>query len=63
MRANITVRMDNAAFFEEEDGQGRELARILRKLAGELDKEMPSYFEGYGLYDINGNHVGTVTIK
>lgn len=53
----IKIKTDNAAFGE--GGEGHELARILRKLASDL--------EAYGaseetIMDHNGNRVGTVTL-
>lgn len=58
MKAVITVAMDNAAF-EAEKG-GRELVRILRKLADRI--ESTGELE-HGLMDINGNRVGELTIE
>lgn len=55
MKAKIIVNMDNAAF---EDGQGAELARILRRLADDV----ASGDSFATLRDINGNRVGGFVI-
>lgn len=53
----IKIRTENAAF-EEFDGK-LELSRILKSLAGKIEKgEIPD-----SLLDFNGNVVGTVTVK
>lgn len=63
MKAIITIQMDNAAF-DQEEGNGFELARILRKAA--------DYAEGYAnlkvgvettFRDSNGNTVGRLQVK
>uniref|UniRef100_A0A6M3JJG0 Uncharacterized protein n=1 Tax=viral metagenome TaxID=1070528 RepID=A0A6M3JJG0_9ZZZZ len=55
MKAEITIRMDNAAF--DDDG---ELARIIRRLADDLGTSKRA--EMMTLRDINGNMVGTFEI-
>ncbi len=59
MKATIKIEMDNAAFEEE---NGREIARILRKLAARVENQ--NVMDGYQfpLIDVNGNKVGTVEI-
>jgi hypothetical protein len=58
MQITIQLRTDNAAF--EGEGAGREVARIFRKLADKIE-DWPGKNEfSLGLYDINGNKVGTV---
>lgn len=48
----ITIRTDNAAF---EDSPETEVARILRKLADDIEARG---LDSYTLRDINGNRVG-----
>ena len=57
MKLVIEIEMNNAAF-EEEDGR-TEAARILRLLAEDLETGSRTRM---GLYDINGNTVGTARI-
>lgn len=62
MKFVLKITMDNAAF--EGEGQGRELARILR-LAAENIAPMSDMNAGETLYsatDINGNNVGEARI-
>jgi hypothetical protein len=59
MKFVMKVTMDNAAF-EEDD---RELSRILRKLADDLDRYTLTPGVGFYLLDINGNPVGDAKIK
>ncbi len=54
MRATIVLNMDNAAF---EDAPGIELARILRKLADDVENNGPENANDR-LHDINGNSIG-----
>ena len=64
MRAKIEIKMDNAAFGPDPCDATRELHRILRKLADEIESagefRAPSMRDqGHAsLYDINGNRVG-----
>lgn len=53
MKYTIEIKMDNAAF----DVPEFELARILKKLASELETE--GVLNEKRLLDINGNMVGT----
>jgi len=56
MELRIRIAMDNAAF---EDNASQEAARILRKLADQIDGDR--YFDAGNerhLMDINGNNVG-----
>lgn len=56
MRAKMEIRMDNAAF---EDNESHETARILRALADRIDGH-PHFSPGHeqALRDSNGNEVG-----
>lgn len=59
----IVIHTDNAAF---QDGNGpAELARILGNLAVLMDEGESAYedIDGLSLRDINGNHVGAVSIS
>lgn len=62
-KATITIRMSNAAFYEDDHSapaQGQELARILRKLADSVeDCQEPN---GATLHDSNGNRVGEMEV-
>lgn len=68
MRATITVEMDNAAFAvpDTECGtaaDGRELARILRRLAIRVDEyTILESSADFPLFDTYGNKVGTFTV-
>jgi hypothetical protein len=54
----IHIRTTNAAF---EGDKTPELARILRKLADDLERQgVPERGEVRKLFDVNGNTVGTV---
>lgn len=65
MTLKLTIKMDNAAF-EDEDiaGQrGFEAARILHKAADKLgDSELDSAGVLFSLLDINGNRVGEARV-
>ena len=50
----IKIKTVNGAF---EDGKGREVARILRKLADDVE-DCEAY--QWSLFDLNGNKVGEV---
>lgn len=54
MRFTLTVEMDNEAFVYQE---GKETARILRKLADKLEAQLREGDSGR-LMDFNGNRVG-----
>lgn len=56
MTATIKVQMDNAAF---EDSPSRELARILRRLADQVEAGTKEV----NLRDVNGNAVGTFKVR
>ena len=57
----IEFTTDNAAFHEATiDSFGAEVARILRKIADEV--ELVQFFNDYPISDINGNKIGAVTI-
>jgi hypothetical protein len=58
MNITITINTDNAAFHE--DYSGVEVARILRKLADEMETAAYDQDEscGHPLMDYNGNKVG-----
>ena len=59
MTITIEIKCDNAAF---EDNEGREVARILRRLATLCEEHGIEAADGNRLMDFNGNHVGGVTI-
>ena len=55
----LTIETDNAAF--EDDNLAPEIARILRKLAVTVERELtPDSDDGFSvrLQDVNGNKVG-----
>ena len=58
MKATLTIQMDNAAFGEYPE---QELARILRRLAGDVYSEQNR--DHFPLFDRNGNTVGSLTIE
>lgn len=62
MEIVIRIDCDNAAFGEDEaeKSQGLEVARILNKLADEI--ESGGLSDGFNLRDINGNTVGSMDI-
>jgi hypothetical protein len=60
MKTIIKVNMDNAAFTDEE---GTELARILRKLADNIDGGGLDELSNKLLKDINGNTCGTFKVS
>lgn len=68
MKATIEIKMDNAAFHDDDpttdptDAAGRELARMLRELAGRVDDTILTPGDDHILYDVNGNRVGTFTV-
>jgi hypothetical protein len=58
-RFKVEIDTVNAAFGEDLDDAGRELARILRRLADEV--EDGTAWDGPGtLRDVNGNSVGNI---
>jgi hypothetical protein len=56
-RLTIVLNLENAAF---EDAPMSEAARILRKLADDMEECGPS---NYRLRDLNGNTVGTASFE
>jgi hypothetical protein len=60
MTLTITIKMDNAAFSED---NGAEVARILAKFAREVESHTLEPDDSYKLRDINGNTVGTVSVS
>ena len=67
MELRITMRLDNAAFYDDGDGDGyhgfapgTEVARILRLLAEQSEGGMLDNSDR--LHDVNGNTVGHVEI-
>ena len=69
MKAIITVQMDNAAFHPfpdndgpDHDGNGAELARILRELADRIEADTLDPGDTHGLHDVNGNRVGQLEV-
>lgn len=61
MKAVMTLSLDNAAF--EDCGAGRELARILRKLAGQVESWPGVNTFSLSAMDFNGNKIGTFQVK
>ncbi len=59
MKATITIEMDNAAF---EDTNGIDLARILKRLANQIDDYSLTSADNLTLRDSNGNRVGSFTV-
>ena len=59
MNVTITIDTDNAAFHENGDHPGGELARILRDVA---DDHALGLVYDRGLRDVNGNTVGKVVV-
>ncbi|MFK0572149.1 hypothetical protein [Endozoicomonas sp.] len=55
MKMKIIVKMDNAAFDPEENLQGVELARVLRKLASQVEDATFETGDRFLVADINGN--------
>ena len=69
MKAIIIIEMDNAAFHPvpdtagpADDGNGAELARILRQLADTVEVGILEAFDSIPLMDSNGNTVGSMDI-
>lgn len=60
MKLIITIKLDSAAF---DDGNGTEVARILRELANEITDTTLEAGDSQGLRDINGNRVGTAEVR
>lgn len=64
MKATITIKMDNAAFCNDDHGaDGRELARILRRLADNVADDEQRCGDHRSLFDVNGNHVGEYIVS
>jgi len=55
----INIETDNDAFADS--NLGPEVARILRKLAGQIEAD--PYQDGRRLMDVNGNRVGDMSIR
>lgn len=53
----LEIETDTAAFIE--DGEGAEIARILRQLAGRLSSFASEREVEFGLLDSNGNRIGS----
>lgn len=68
MTFNLAIKCDNSAFVDDSDGDdkpmpGPELARILRKLASQLDTDLDTEDgESWSLLDVNGNKVGNADL-
>ncbi len=58
MRFRLTIECDNAAFADD-DG---ELARLVLKVARDLDDRPPTSGDSGTVYDTNGNRVGEWTV-
>lgn len=65
MKLRITIRMDNAAFQDDDDNpsHGMEAARILRELADRI--ESFDDLDGFerNLFDVNGNLSGSAVAE
>ena len=62
MTITIEIKCDNAAFDEENGGPGPEVGRLLRKVAALCEADDFDTVDGKRLMDVNGNHVGNVTV-
>lgn len=67
MTLKIEIKMDNAAFFNDDRqhgaARGAEAARILREYATYISEETWEEADSvWQLYDVNGNNVGTAEI-
>ena len=65
MKLKITIKMDNAAFFNDEDDDpphGQHAALILRDLAKHIEDENDLKDYSRRLMDANGNHVGEAIV-
>lgn len=62
MNITIKINTDNAAFSESAN---EELARILEQCAKNLRQVWNEVYTGdlHTLFDVNGNNVGTFTVK
>lgn len=56
----LTIETDNAAFGEMPE---MEIARILRRTAGQLDGQGRDFWRGQKLFDSNGNDVGQAALE
>lgn len=57
MELRLSLEMDNAAFASTM-GRGHEVARILRRLAGQVEADGLRHGDEGKLRDVNGNTVG-----
>lgn len=62
IKAEINIQMDNSAFSGLNGEETIELARILRKLADDIEGEIWPHVDNKKLFDINGNSVGSLNI-
>lgn len=63
MKFKLEITMDNAAFVDsDETPTGFELARILRKIAGDVNGAYIETTYGTAVQDLNGTTVGKYTI-
>lgn len=60
MKAVIEIEMDNAAFGDTPEEAQYELARVLKRLSGIVADS--AVFDQAGVYDINGNNIGSIRI-
>ena len=56
----IRISTENAAFGETDEEAGQEVARILRKLADQMEQPSTGTM---ALHDLNGNKVGTAMVE
>lgn len=60
MTLTIKIEMDNEAFQPQ---SGTQVARILKRLAGEIDNSILRNGHTYSLEDTNGNTVGKAKVS
>ena len=66
MKMTITVKMDNAAFGQNEEGtavEGWELARQLRELAEKVEEAILEDGDQFLVMDYNGNRTLVAKVK
>ena len=60
----LKIDCDNEAFNYPTEGEGYELARILRIVADKVERQNPDAYSNYQtVFDINGNDVGRYALK
>jgi hypothetical protein len=61
MKFVLEMNMDGDAL--SGDGNGRETARILRRLADLVGEDQLSVGDGWKVLDVNGNYVGRWSVR